>query len=226
MIRRPANLRRFGLGLLVAMPAALVVWWFLAAPLLVPGMAPAFAWLLQLIWPQWGPAVEVNGNAWLVVTTLPLLEQPLQSAAIPLGPRRFTAAFALFWGLVLATPGDLPLRRRLRQLLAGSVLGILPLVLLMALLAFHFQLAVVINHQPALTVTPPSVHVLALPYPGWQFHLIGVGRQLGVLVLPTLGPVLMWAVLNRRFIRAMIFTGLLSRLPAAAGELDHRDGRA
>lgn len=216
MIPRSAELRRFGLGLLVAMPAAMAVWWFFAAPYLIQGLKPLVELLMRLLWPQWGLAIEVQNTAWLVHTTLPILEQPLQSAVFLLPPKRFTVAFALFWGLALATPGTAPVTRRLRQLLWGSLAGMLPLVVLMALLYFHFELAVLINHQPSLTVQPPSYHVLALPYPAWQFHLIGVGRQLALLVLPTLGPVLVWAVLNQRFLRAVVLGGLLSRLKFGA----------
>ena len=45
---------------------------------------------------------------------------------------------------------------------------------------------------------------------------MAVGRQLGMLVLPTLSPLLVWGALNRSFIRSVIFEGLLSRTRIAA----------
>ncbi|KAA6187802.1 hypothetical protein F2Q65_00735 [Thiohalocapsa marina] len=220
MLPPSAELRRFGLGLLLAMPVAMALWWFLLAPYLMLAMEPLVEWTLRLLWPQWGLGLEAKETLWQVNTTLPILEQPLRSAVFGLPWKRFSVAFALFWGLALATPGARPVLRRVRQLLLGSLAGIAPLVILMAVLYFHFELAVLINHRPYLTVQPPPYHVLALPYADWQFHLIGVGRQLALLILPTLGPVAVWAALNQPFLRAVVLSGpsaqIATSLPARA----------
>jgi hypothetical protein len=185
---------------LLFVPLSLVVWWFLARGVLIRGLEPLTEILLRALWPQWGLNIVSAGNGWVVETTLPVLGRPVQSPPLPLTPTRFTAPFALFWALVLATPGA----RRLRQLLWGTFAALLPLSLLMMVLYFQFNLALAINHQSILTVEPPGYYVLALPYPEWQYHLIGVGRQLALLVLPTLGPLLIWGAFNRDFLRTFV----------------------
>lgn len=209
---RPDPLRRFALGVLLFLPAALLLWWFAARPYLIQALEPVVAAALQLLWPDRVAGLAAAGNTWQVRTILPILGRPLEAAGIGLDPGRFTVAFPLFWGLVLATPG-VP---RLRQLLAGTVLAVYPLVVVMGVLFFQFRLALVINHQPALTEQPPGFYVLALPYPAWQYHLIGVGRQLALLVLPTLGPLLVWGALNRRFLRVVVLEGVLARAAPGA----------
>jgi hypothetical protein len=197
---KPPALRRFVLGLLISLPLALAVWWFLARGLMIWGLEPITELLLRALWPQWGLNLVRAGTGWVVETTVPILGRPLQSATVTLAPTRFTAAFALFWALVLATPGA----QRLRQLLWGTFAAMLPLVLLMIVLYFQFKLALIINHQPTLTANPPAYYALALPYPEWQYHLIGVGRQLALLVLPTLGPLVIWGVFNRQFLGTFV----------------------
>ena len=53
--------------------------------------------------------------------------------------------------------------------------------------------------------------MLALPFPDYQYYLMAVGRQLAMLVLPTLAPLLVWCLFNQTFMRNLIFEGLLAR---------------
>jgi hypothetical protein len=134
------------------------------------------------------------------------INDPRQLLAVPISTNRFTISFPLLWGLILATPGN----AKFRQLIIGTLL-LLPICLLIALLLIQFKLALYINHQPILTEVPQGEYMLVLPYPAHWYYLMAVGRQLAVLVLPTLSPLLVWGLFNLVFMRNLIFEGILAR---------------
>jgi len=47
----------------------------------------------------------------------------------------------------------------------------------------------------------------------WQLELVGYGYQLGVLLVPTLTPVLLWLWLDRQFFAAVLVEGWLRNAP-------------
>lgn len=198
---------RFAAGVALAMPAGLAFWWFLGLDYCVfvlrHGTALATEWFMA----RYIVGLEVKDNAWVLGTSLSPIDNPLILVGILISPNRFTISFPLFWGLVLATPGA----AKIKQLVAGTLL-LVPLALLMLLLWIQFQLGLYINHQAALTQVPPSYYVLAWPYPDYLYHLMGLGRQLSLLVLPTLTPLLLWGWFNRRFIRFLVFESVLARI--------------
>ena len=106
----------------------------------------------------------------------------------------------------MATPG----RALLRRLLLGT-LALLPVICAMVLLYAQFQLALYRTHVPSLTETPPADFALALPDSPASYYLWGLGRQLAVLVLPVVAPLLAWLLLHRSFLRKVILGGLLQR---------------
>jgi hypothetical protein len=148
---------------------------------------------------------------WVLKTSLSPIDDPRQLLAIPISTNRFTVSFPLLWGLILATPGN----PKFRQLILGTLL-LLPICLLIALLLIQFKLAIHINHQSILTEVPQGEYMLALPYPAHWYYLMAVGRQLAVLVLPTLAPLLVWGVFNLTFMRNLIFEGILARATGKA----------
>jgi hypothetical protein len=143
---------------------------------------------------------------WILKTTLSPINDPRQLLAVPISTNRFTISFPLLWGLILATPGN----AKFRQLIIGTLL-LLPICLLIALLLIQFKLALYINHQPILTEVPQGEYMLVLPYPAHWYYLMAVGRQLAVLVLPTLSPLLVWGLFNLVFMRNLIFEGIHAR---------------
>lgn len=189
------------------MPASLAFWWFLGLDYCVLALRQGVEVVIQWIMAQHLLGLEVKSSAWVLMTDLSPIDNPLVLLGILISPNRFTISFPLFWGLVLATPGA----PRIKQWFLGTLL-LYPLVLLMLLLWIQFQLGLYINHQAALTQIPPRSYVLALPYPAYLYHLMGLGRQLALLVLPTLIPLLLWACCNLRFIRFLIFESVLTRL--------------
>jgi hypothetical protein len=126
--------------------------------------------------------------------------------ALPLSFNRAAVILPLFWGLTLATPG----RALVRRLLLGTLL-LLPVAFGMVLLYAQFQLALYRTHLPALTETPPADYALALPDSPLAYYLWGLGRQMAVLVLPVVAPLLAWLLLHRAFLRAVILGGWLQR---------------
>lgn len=203
-MRRPGTARPL-LGALLALAATLALWWFwlghyLAASLLFP-----VGLVLQGLAPD-----EMLGlgfrreTGFVLLTTLAPLNQPAVLAEVPIQLTRFTFIFPLFWGLVLATP--VAVGKRLRQLFVGTTLVLFPCAVLMTAMYALFKLGLTINHQAYLTELPPPYYVLHLPYPDWLYHLLGVGRQLALLVMPTMVPLLAWGGFNHELLRAALPT--------------------
>jgi len=62
-----------------------------------------------------------------------------------------------------------------------------------------------------MTEIPPAEYALALPDSPAPYYLIGLGRQLAVLVLPIVAPLLAWLLLHQAYLRKIILGGLLQR---------------
>jgi hypothetical protein len=111
--------------------------------------------------------------------------------------------FPLLWALLLATPG-----RWKKRLVIGTAL----MVLLSLLgIAGHLwaNLAVVANHRPSVideSLVPPPYSVSATPYPDWLFHLSSFAHYLAILILPIIGPVLIWVALCPRELMRLVLS--------------------
>ncbi|MDS4020581.1 MAG: exosortase H-associated membrane protein [Candidatus Competibacter sp.] len=208
-MRRPLDpLLRLLLGAALCLPLCLGLWWWLAREPLINGLAKAVNLVGPWLWPETVLDVGLRDHRGLIVALLPPLTdsaRPFVVLPLPLG--RPTVILPLFWGLTLATPG----RALLRRLLFGTLL-LLPVVFAMILLYAQFQLALYRTHLPVLTETPPADFALALPDSPVPYYLWGLGRQLAVLVLPVVAPLLAWLLLHRSFLRAVIAGGLLQRM--------------
>lgn len=206
---RPSPLLRFLVSVVALTPLCLGFWWFFGKDYLVLTLEKGVSWVTQ--WLMANNIVSLiaqkNSDFWLLQTSLSTLDRPLDLLVIPIFPARATVCFPLFWGLALATPGA----ARLRQILIGT-LALMPMALVMLLALIQFKIALHINHQPLLTEVPRGAYVFALPYPDSLYQLMGIGRQMGLLVLPTFCPLLVWGLLNLRFIRGVILEGFLMRM--------------
>ena len=212
-MRRPLDpLLRLLLGAAAGLPACLAFWWWVVREPLAQGLAQATNIVNPWLWPDAILGVGFREQRSLLVSLLPPLTDSAQLfVTLPLPLSRPTVILPLFWGLTLATPG----RALLRRLLFGT-LFLLPVVCAMVLLYAQFQIALYRTHLPLLTETPPIDYALALPDSPILYHLWGLGRQLAVLVLPVVAPLLAWLSLHRPFLRTVILGGLLQRnVPAA-----------
>ncbi len=211
-------LPRFFGDILVFMPLSLVIWWFAARFLLIiliePGLRLSTEWLMA------DKLVELSsiGVAWVFKTTLSPINEPMVLAGFLVPNTRFTVVFPLFWGLVLATPRI----QTLKQLALGTLI-LLVVSLPMVLMYTQFKLGLLINHQAALTEIPHGPYLLTLPYPDYLYYLMGIGRQLSLLVLPTLAPLLLWGLLNQGFIRRLIVSGIRRRTKLSSATMSRRD---
>ncbi|MFO1350865.1 MAG: exosortase H-associated membrane protein [Gammaproteobacteria bacterium] len=196
---RSNPLRAFGMGLAIAMPCCLAFWWFIARNHLLLLMEYVIHPLSALLFANHVIGLDSQASLWTLKTSLSPIDNPLNLVAIPVSTTRFTICFPLLWGLILAMPE----RRKIHQLITGTLL-LFPLALLIVLLLIQFKIALYINHQPIVTETPRGPYLLALPYPDFVYYLTAVGRQLAMLVLPTLAPLLIWGVLNFTFMRTLL----------------------
>jgi len=147
-----------------------------------------------------------GGEVWLISLVPTLTDPPRLFTPLPVSLNRAVAVFPLFWGLTLATPG----RGLARRLLLGTVV-LFPVAFIMVLLTTQFHFSLFRTHVPALSLMPPSHFGLVLPDSPTAFYLWGVGRQLSVLVLPIVAPLLVWLGLHGDFIRNILFARLTRR---------------
>ncbi len=208
-MRRPLNpLLRWLLGVILSLPIALAVWWQWLREPLIRGLAQALDLATPWLWPDTLLSMILYRGQHLIISLLPPLNDSAQLfVALPLSFNRAVVILPLFWGLTLATPG----RALLRRLLIGTLL-LLPIALVMMLLYAQFQIALYRTHLPTLTELPPTDYALALPNSPTVYYLWGLGRQMAVLVLPIVAPLLVWLLLHRAFLRKVIAGGLLQRL--------------
>ncbi|HXH04674.1 MAG TPA: exosortase H-associated membrane protein [Candidatus Competibacteraceae bacterium] len=190
---------RLGLRALLWLPLCLALWWLWLKSwllgLLYVGVALGVEWLLA----DQAYGLLAQDQVWLLLSSLMLAEDPLRPLVLMLDPLRFTVAFPLFWGLVLATPGLARLERCVQLVWGSALLWLLVTALL--LIYVQFKLALNVNQQPLMADRPSTDYLLTLPYSALVYYLLGVGRQLAVLVAPTFAPLLLWLYYNHRLLR-------------------------
>ena len=205
---RPLDpLVRLVLGAALGLTLCLGLWWWFVRKPLINLLVHALGLVGPWLWPETVLGIGLEGDKGLIVSLLPpLTDSARMFMALPLSFNRAAVILPLFWGLTLATPG----RALVRRLLLGTLL-LLPVAFVMVLLYAQFQLALYRTHLPALTETPPAEYALALPDSPFGYYLWGLGRQMAVLVLPVVAPLLAWLGLHRPFLRMVILGGLLRR---------------
>lgn len=103
-------------------------------------------------------------------------------------PSHYAYSLPILWALLLAAGGA----GRLGKLALGYVL-LLP--------AQAFSLTLDLLKQMAMAV-PGGAKALAIAQ--WQLELIGLGYQLGTLILPTVVPIVLWVVMDRRYTQQLV----------------------
>lgn len=181
---RQASLGAFVLRTFLWLPACFAAWFFASRYISAAGAAVA-SLFVHGIAPGILSAIEHQGAELAFVTTIEVLGAPGRAAFLvpEVNPLAYTYGLALFAALMLAT------RSRWWQLLAGTAL----LMLFAGWgIAFDFLAHVGIKLGPAIA--------REAGLSGWRLELIALGYQLGVLVLPGLAPIALWAAFNRAFI--------------------------
>lgn len=194
---------RFAIRALVCIPLCMLAWWFLLLDPLLAMLRGLLDHLLTWFLGAHVAGVADFGRGWFIMTSVSLMSDPERLVGFQINPVKYSVALPLFWGLVLATPNA----RRVAQLGLGSLL-LLWLAATFMLLVVLFRLALQANQVPLMTERPSYDYVFALPYPAWQYQLIGLGRQLGHLVGPVFAPLVLWLALNRHAVMTLVGEGL------------------
>lgn len=188
----PVKLRRTPLQFFLRTVVCLLplLWgWSLIAP-----------WLAQPVSTMAHMALEFWASGWVqsVHKTLSLVEVQTRLAVpmaggmgdivVDANPARYAYGLPVLWALLLAAGGA----QRVRKLIGGSLL-LLP--------TQAFSLTMDLLKQMAMAM-PGGTKALGINQ--WQLEGIGLAYQLGVLVVPTLVPVLLWLWLDQAYARRLL----------------------
>ena len=185
----PSRLARFLLTSVAALLVLIVPWYYLS-PYLAAPVITAAGELMQLTF-GWVQGHERQGTVGTLTTTLHVFvphngRLVLADMAPQVDYRTYGYGLALLWALLLAS--------RPQGLLKKMALGTVILVPSQAIsMCFRWL-------REALLTTGPEVWQQT-GLPPWVAEVIAYGYQFGFLMLTPLVPVLLWAVLDRQFVR-------------------------
>lgn len=169
--------------------------WTRVSPWLSYPVASISHFVLEQAAPLWTRSVHTAPGSIEVDTAVTIKD--LQSGregdvTLEADPGRYAYGLPIFWALLFAAwithrrPG------RLGRALLGYLL-LLPVQTFSLIMYLWMQLAGAAHYD---------THVLFID--PWQLETLIYGYQLGVLVLPTLAPVLIWLLLDRQFFNEVI----------------------
>jgi hypothetical protein len=175
---------RFVLRTILWLPPCFAAW-YACAPFISAVAAEMAALFVHGFAPGLVSAIEHPGQELAFVTTLEVEAAPGRAAFLvpEVNPLTYTYGLALFVALMLASRG------KVSRILAGA--GLLAIVQGWGI-AFDFLAHVGVKLGPAIA--------MQAGLGGWRSELIALGYQVGVLVLPNLAPVALWALFSRPFI--------------------------
>lgn len=182
-------LKRFLLAVVVWLPLAFLGWAVLSTMLVwVPGQVSG--WVLSTLWPNLFTGASHSGADWQAATGL-MVQQPgsraLGQLVFDLNPMMYGYSLPLFFGLVMAThltPGQR----------AVQCLIVLPVLWLMQIFGM------VTGALKLIVFDAGSQGAAAAKAAGLSPDVVALCYQFGYLILPAVVPVVLWVVLNRRFI--------------------------
>lgn len=192
----PVSLKRFMLQALLWLPLAFFFWFLWAAAFVMP-VGLATGWILTGLFPEQFHAVLQQGYM-LEVEVLMALPPEMQRAgqgqpvvAIPVNPTLYGYGLPLLAGLVISTP--LGIGRRALQIALGGL----------AIVAVQIWGSVWDTLQ-TLRFQLGAEGAAVIEQMGLSAEQIALAYQLGYLILPGVVPVVVWVLLNRRFIEGLM----------------------
>lgn len=205
--RRPSVLTRFVLFAFGAM-IVLTLLWTKASPWL----SYPVAWLshvaLEQVAPMWVRDVHKKPGQIEVDTTVEIVVPNSggrrAEVTVEADPGRYAFGLPIMWALLLAAWAATRAPGRAGRAVLGYLL-LLP--------AQAFSLVMYLLMQLAGSA---QFNLRTLRVEQWQLEAVVYGYQVGVLVLPTLVPVLVWLWLDRRFFTDVIVHGWKQSLGAKA----------
>jgi hypothetical protein len=186
-----SRLGRFLLVSLVALLALIVPWYYLSPYLAAPVIAGAGE-LMQFGF-RWVQGYERQGTVGILITTLQVFAPHngglvLADMAPEVDYRTYGYGLALLWALLIASQP--------RKLAGKMALGVLILVPSQMIgMCFRWL-------RDALLTGGTAVWQQT-GLPNWVAEVIAFGYQFGYLMLTPLVPVLLWALLDREFLRKL-----------------------
>ena len=151
--------------------------------------------------PYWVESVKKSPE---LVEVQSRLQVPVQGGVgdviVGANPSHYAYGLPILWALLLAAGG----RGRVGKLALGYVL-LLP--------TQSFSLTLDLLKQMAMAV-PGGPRVLHIDQ--WQLELIGLGYQLGTLVLPTVVPIAVWLMLDQAFAEQLARPNVISETSSAS----------
>jgi hypothetical protein len=182
------GLGSFALRTLLWLPPCLAAWHWSAKyhAAIAGGLARL---LLDFLRPGVISAVEQPEMDLAFVTTINVAQEAGRIAVLvpEVNPLHYTYGLAFFLALMLAA------RARWWTILAGAAV-LLPFQAWG--IAFDFLAQVGIKLGPAVSAQAGLG--------GWRVEASAIGYQIGTLILPTLVPVVLWAIFNRPFIASLL----------------------
>lgn len=201
-MRRAASLKIFVLGLFAGV-VLLTLLWIRVSPWTSYPVGMVAGAVLEHTAPGWVRETRLRPGAFEVDTSVavatPQTGNRLVEITVESDPGRYAYGLPIFLALLLAARGP----GRTWRALAGFAL----LVPLQAFsLVMHLLMQVVLTAQ---------LDVRVLKVAQWQLEALVYGYQVGVLVLPTLAPMVLWLWLDRQFVNEVVIEAWRRSLPAA-----------
>lgn len=170
--------------------------WYWARDYVVMPVAWLAGGLMHYFFPGWVSGSELNGINLTLLTRLAVAQGSGQVAE--LAPE--VSVLTYCYGLPLLAALFLAARaKRLWWKLPVCAVGLLPFQAWGVCFAWLLQVAV-----------QSGPHTRAVTYfTDWDVNLIGLGNQIGFLLLPTLVPMLMWLYLERSFVITVAVEGAM-----------------
>jgi len=186
---KPATgLARFVLRVFLWLPVAFAAWYLCAPQYSAMAGAVAHA-IVDFFAAGTVSAVERSGLDLSFVTRIEVHRAGSGAGVllVDVNPLIYTYGLALYLALMLAA------RARVWKLLVGAafLLGFQGWGI-----AFEFLADIAIKLGPGV-----SAHV---GLTGWRREAVALGYQVGCLILPSLAPVVLWALLNRAFVERIL----------------------
>lgn len=198
-VQSPPNvLRRFALyafgGLIV-----LMLLWVKASPWLSYPVAVLSHTVLEQTAPMWVGAVHKQPGSISLDTTVEVVVPNTggrrAEVTVDADPGRYAFGLPIFTALLLAAWGV----RRISGVWQRALLGYL--------LLLPFQCFSLVFYLLMQLAGAAQFNIRTLRIDQWQLEAIIYGYQVGALVLPTLVPVLVWLLIDRRFFTDVIVHG-------------------
>jgi hypothetical protein len=202
------SLAKFVLRTLLWLPPCFAAWYF-TAQYHTALVGPLARFVVERFKPGIVSALERSGLDLVFVTALEVHPAPGQTAVLlpEVNPLLYTYGLALFVALMLAA------RAKWWKVAAGAAI----LLAFQAWgIAFDFLVQVGVRLGPDIAAQAGLI--------GWRREAIAFGYQAGSLIFPSLMPIVLWAMFDRRFIATsasrMDRGAAVDRIAAAGGGAD------